>query len=349
MKTRLLASLILALAHVASAQDYHIRANGRYNLRAEPRLDGRYVETVPAGETLLVIGNFNRWLKISRNGAEVWMADWLGYTRVDSPAAGTASQPASDIDNCCFVDRQCGTDADWTAGYWAFQHGECAAPQQSSQQPTAGTPASHAPAGLPLTNATAVLHTFDFNNCCYMDPGAWKCKSAMDWERGYANFQNHVCVHPLPIGTRPATVGNAKFAYLVDSALELIRVHAPEWLNYIYASGAHMFEVVPPGQRGGFYNERWSIAHGWTAFENDDPVWMPDYDYIVGYAGGITHEACHAMQQRTHTHNLEGWRNEKHCVEAQIAVIQAINPRSRDLGWLRNTLANIENPEYWWW
>ena len=128
----------------------------------------------------------------------------------------------------------------------------------------------------------------------------------------------------------------------------MIRIHAPEWLNYIDSSGAHKFELRPLGQRGGFYNVEWSIGHNWTEFEND-PVWLPDYDYFVSYAGGITHEACHAMQQRTNTHNLEGWRNEKHCVEAQLAVTEAINPNYRDVGWLRNSLANIQNPDYWWW
>ena len=395
MKTRLLASLIIALAlvSVAAAQDYHIRANGRYNLRASPSLEAAWIETVATGTTLHVVGKHNRWLKISHNGAEVWMADWLSHSIIEgsqAPAAQTQSSspsdnccnidrqcssekqwidgyyaflngqcaapplpptqisvaPASDVDNCCFVDRQCQSDWDWTVGFYAFRNGQCGA---STQAAASMSQAQSPLPALPVTRSTVRLATFHFNNCCYMDPDAWKCKSDADWERGYHRFQTHQCLHPLPIGTRPATVGNAKFAYLVDNALQLMQVHAPQWLRYIDSSGAHMFELVPPDQRGGFYNERWSIAHSWTDYERNDPEWLPNYDYFVGYAGGITHEACHAMQQRTHTHTLEAWRDEKECTEAQLAVIEAINPNSPDIGWLRDTIANIENPEYWWW
>ena len=103
---------------------------------------------------------------------------------------------------------------------------------------------------------------------------------------------------PCQSGRLPQSWVRPKFHYLVENALELIRIHAPEWLNYIYSSGAHMFQLRPLGQWGGFYNAEWSIGHGWTQQEREDPNWLPDYDYFVAYAGGITHEACHAMQQR---------------------------------------------------
>ena len=383
MKAKFLAAIIamLALYSVVSAQDYQIRTNGRNNLRAAPSLDGTFVETVPSGTILHVIGKQNRWLKISRNGREVWMADWLGYSRVEG-IVETASPPASNIDNCCFVDRQCNSDQQWTDGYYAFQNSQCAAPSQSQPQASA-QPAGQVPSSInnccfvnqqchseqdweqgfyaylssqcPVSGGAprvawtsympAEVNRFltdpskdPFNNCCYMHHGT--CHSDKDWERGRRDYRNHECIRPAPLGTRPAIVGNAKFRNLVETALELIGIHAPEWLHYIDNSGALMFEALPD-QSGGFYNQRWSIAHGWTSFENGDPSWAPDNHYIVGYAGGITHEACHAIQQRTYTQTA-GRTNEAACVEAQLAVIEAINPDSIDVPWLRASVASYK-------
>ena len=136
-------------------------------------------------------------------------------------------------------------------------------------------------------------------------------------------------------------LGTAKFTNLVNTALELMRIHAPEWLNYIDISGARQFELLPADVGGGFFNQQWTIAHGYYSWQQNDPNWEPDFDYIVGYAGGITHEACHAIKQRTYTQTA-GWTNEADCVEAQLAVIEAINPNSRDVPWLRNLVASYQ-------
>ncbi len=303
--------------------------------------------TAPAGVAPAQVDNCC-YVDRQCNSNQDWADGYWAYQRNECPPGGAPATQApvslpANVDNCCFVNRQCNTEAEWAAGYWAYQNNQCGAQSAAST-----SPASSALPGLPLTRSTVRLSSFNFDNCCYMDPDAWRCQNEADWSRGYWEFQNHVCLHPLPIGTRPATVGNAKFHKLVNDALELIRNHAPEWLTYIDSSGTHKFEARP-GQRGGFYNEEWTVAHGWYQWENDDPNWHPDYNYVVGYAGGITHEACHAMQQRTHTHTLESWRDEKECTEAQLTVIEAINPNSPDIGWLRDTIANIENPEYWWW
>ena len=128
MKSRLLLAVMTALfvlCNVALAQEYSIRTNGRINLRDAPGLTGNIVETVPSGTVLQVVGEFNRWLQINRNGNEVWMADWVSFSRSDQ----TQTQPlTSQIDNCCFVDRQCNSDAEWTSGYRAFQNNQCPAP-----------------------------------------------------------------------------------------------------------------------------------------------------------------------------------------------------------------------------
>ena len=73
MKIRLFAVItaVFALCSVASAQAYLIRADSRNNLRSCAGLGCRVVETVPVGTVLEVVGEYNRWLKISRDGAEV--------------------------------------------------------------------------------------------------------------------------------------------------------------------------------------------------------------------------------------------------------------------------------------
>ena len=85
MKIRLFAVMlaVFALCSVASAQAYFIRAEDRNNLRSCAGFGCRVVETVLVGTVLEVVGEYNRWLKISRNGAEVWMASWIDYSRVD--------------------------------------------------------------------------------------------------------------------------------------------------------------------------------------------------------------------------------------------------------------------------
>ena len=433
MKARVFVAMtaLLVLCSVAAAQGYSVRVAFNTNLRDTHSLQGNIVETVPAGTTLPVVGNANRWLKINLSGREVWMANWVGFTRVEDTVQ---PQSQSQIDNCCFVDRQCNTDQEWTDGYYAFQNNQCAAPMQSQQQ-TSAQPVSNVPAQVDnccfvdrqcnteadwidgyhafqnnqcaapaqshqqssaqhVSNVSGQIDNccmvdrqchseFDweqgfyaylagecpvsggarraawtsfmpagvtrlltnpssdpFDNCCFMHHNT--CHNSADWERGSRDYRNNQCIRPVPLGTRPSIEGDhPKFTKLVNDALELIRVHAPEWLDYIDLSGAREFRLMPLGGAGGFYNQSWTIGHEWLDYERNDPAWLPDFHYIVGYAGGITHEACHSIKQRTYTQTA-GWTNEADCVEAQLAVIEAINPNSRDVPWLRNLVASYQ-------
>ena len=120
MKTTTIAALIAGLIFVAaaSAQEYSIRANRGLNLRAEPSLNADIAGTVRAGAILQVVGESGRWLSVNWPGSNVWLANWVSFSRVD-----TRSQPPTQtgtsgpIDNCCFVDRQCSSDLDWIGGY----------------------------------------------------------------------------------------------------------------------------------------------------------------------------------------------------------------------------------------
>ena len=402
MKTRLIVIMVAMLAFygVVSAQGYHIRTTFHTNLRDTYSLSGGIVETVAPGTVLHVVGNFNRWLKINRNGNEAWMADWVPYTRVDgSQQTQTQQQTSSNIDNCCFVDRQCSTNQQWTDGYWAFQNGQCTAPAQSQEQTstpaTGSVPANidnccyvnrqcstdqqwtdgyfayqnnqcNAPAqsqpqaagqfqslSFPRTpsNASTVSKaSLPFDNCCYMHHET--CHSSEDWSNGYWAFQNHQCTHPAPIPSRPSIEGPANYVYWIEKALELLEIHAPEWLNFVYSSGLRQIVLDPHGGgSSGFLNTSWTFSWSHSPSESyrQNPAWLPGYDEILGMVGVIVHESCHSFQQRTYTQTSIGWRNELPCVEAQMASIQKIDPGHRWADAMRNVIANIQDPATWWW
>ncbi len=195
----------LLLLTVASAQGYSIRANRGLNLRAAPSLNANIAETVRSGAILHVGGQFGHWLKINRGGNEVWLADWVDYSRVDQTPTQTAA--SSPIDNCCFVDRQCNSDQEWTDGYWAFQNGQCAAPAQ----PQTGTPAQPAASG-----------TDPIDNCCF---AGWACHSDRDWVNGYWAYQNGQCAGPAqsqPAGASGPIDNCCQAGWICHSELEWV-------------------------------------------------------------------------------------------------------------------------------
>ncbi len=144
-----------------------------------------------------------------------------------------AALVSAQIDNCCFVDRQCSSDQDWSDGYWAFQNGQCAAPAQSQPQ-TSAAPASNAPAQI--------------DNCCYVDR---QCQSDQEWSDGYWAFQNGQCHAPVqaqpqtsaaPVGNVPANVDNCCFVDRQCSSDQ-------EWTNGYWAfQNGQCAAPVPSGQ-----------------------------------------------------------------------------------------------------
>ena len=446
MRIRVFAVMIAALAFcgLASAQGYSIRVAFNTNLRAEHSLESDVVESAPAGSILQVVDSFDRWLKIDRSGREVWMASWVRHTRIaegGQPAAQPASNVPAQVDNCCFVDRQCTSDQDWENGYWAFQNGQCAAPAQPQAQTPAqpvsnvpaqvdnccfvdrqcntpadwengfyafrdnqcaapaqaqsqaytqsaanasgqidncclvnrqchsqydwdqgyyayqngqcqapvNTSASPQPLGLPHTAQTVALSSFVFDNCCFFPNSG--CQSSDDFANGHWAFQNHRCVHPSPIPTRPSIEGPGHFVNWVDKSLGLLESHAPEWLNYVYSSGLRSIKMSPRGSGSGFLSRGWHMNFSYADSNNpgDDPYWQPSYDETIGLTGVIVHEACHALQQRTITYNPVGWQNELPCVVAQRDSIAAIDPTHKWVDSMQWHIDNIQDPSTWWW
>ncbi len=193
MCSRYIAVLIAIFIHITlvAAQPFSIRANRGLNLRTEPSLNADIAGTVAAGEILQVVGQVPDWLKIDLNGRGVWLAEWVNFSRLDSSEPTGSQQPTAQIDNCCFVDRQCQSDQEWLAGYWAYQNNQCAAPGQP--QP--------APQSQPASSPSA-----EVNNCCGIDR---QCSSDQEWTNGYWAFQNGQCAAPAqPAIIVPTTGGN---------------------------------------------------------------------------------------------------------------------------------------------
>ena len=378
MRTKLFAIVLtlFALCAVASAQGYSIRANGRYNLRAAPSLQGRFIETVPPGTVLHVVGEHDRWLKINRNGAEVWMAGWLGYTRVADDGQTGPSQQTPQIDNCCFVDRQCTTDQQWTDGYWAFQNGQCAAPTQTQTQTQVPT--------QPVTSTSSQI-----DNCCFT---GWQCHSDEDWRNGYHAFQNNQCVASQPqTSSQPVTDiptgidnccrvnrqchsddewtrgwlhfkhfqcnvppasqgvsirGSQTFVSQIKAGFRMLRDRAPKW--WIYATtGLNTIKMIPDGGVSAVDTETRTYQE--TLYEVlRDGTGEAGQIYVIY---GIVHEACHVHRDRAgYRYYGEEKREEKACLQASLDALREINPASRStIDWLQWSIDVIDDPEHQWW
>ena len=79
---------MLMLGALAAAQEYSIRANRGLNLRAAPSLTADIAGTVRSGAILQVVGESGRWLMVNWPGNDVWLANWVDFSRVDN-----SSQP----------------------------------------------------------------------------------------------------------------------------------------------------------------------------------------------------------------------------------------------------------------
>ena len=275
------------LCVISYAQGYSIRANRGLNLRTEPSLNADIAGTVRTGTVLQVVGEQGGWLQINRNRGVVWLANWVNYSRLDSSEPTESQQPTSQVDNCCFVDRQCQSDQEWIAGYWAYQNNQCAAPAQ----PQPATPTQ------PASSESA-----DVNNCCGIDR---QCSSDQEWTDGYWAFQNGQCAAPTPVQrvfSAPATGGNccslgwtcapnwnggaeveqgywayqinqcaglpqtsavtltgpvpriegsSRFVSHITATLKFMKSVAPAWYNYVITGMDSIVEVPVPGWKFG--------------------------------------------------------------------------------------------------
>ena len=318
MKAKLIAVAIALclLINPAWAQDYSIRTEANTNLRSGPGLDQDWVETAPAGDVLQVTGRRGRWLKINRNGRELWMASWVRHSRVhgDQRAAG------ADIDNCCFLDRQCSSQEEWESGYWAFQNQQCAV------QPIPASPKSSASQSAPSVD-----------NCCF---ASLRCASDQDWQRGYLAYQRNQCKHP-----DVRIIGGARFVGQVEAALDLLKARAPAWYAYTIKE-LKTINAVPEGIVGVDVNLRvFHLPPNHAYLHNNANL----DDALVWLAGVLVHEACHIYRDK------EGWaygtaferfREEVFCQTVQIQALDVFDPKKRFHDYLGELLKDFYSRGY---
>ena len=248
----------------------------------------------------------------------------------------------ADINNCCFVNRQCAADQEWVDGYWAYQRNECpiAAPinGQTSTQPVNSTPANvdnccflgrhcttdaewvsgywayqNGQCGAPSQTQSGV------GNCC--DSG-WDCNRDFDFIYGNWAAQHNRCFSPtpdsLPLESFPANVHHSRvrigeltsgFTTMVNAGFELLRVHTPQWYAYVTNAINEVNECH--NCTSGVFG-----ASGITSYHHAPHSVRPyirQDDYTM--AEFLVHEACHVYQDR------EGravggdlsWTNEYEC------------------------------------
>ena len=329
MKTRLLAVLpaLLIFCGTVSAQEYQIRAGANVNLRDTYSLEGAVVEVVPSGSILQVVGRFNRWLKIDRSGSSLWMADWVSYSRVGD---GDRTQPAravqdggqtqAQVDNCCFVDRQCTVDAEWVSGYLAFQNGQCAAPLQTGLQ-------------LPVTSTDS--DSSGVNNCCYI---GWSCNTDAEWAQGYVAFHTDHC--DVPVGF--IIEGPDSFVARVKEVLRLLQERSPQWFAYAISGLDKVRLVDEPGVSSIRTRTRtWRIAP--DRFFN-----RTGQRGVISLASSMVHEACH-VHRRESGLKSGGYEGESSCLRIQIEATETFDNFGGHVSWLRHLLENIDDVEYQWW
>ncbi|MYD09612.1 MAG: SH3 domain-containing protein [Chloroflexi bacterium] len=323
MRAKLLALIIagFVLCAVSSAQEYSIRANRGLNLRAAPSLTADIADRVTAGTIMRVVGASGSWLKISRGGNVVWLADWVNFSRIDDSAPTGSQQPSAPINNCCFVDRQCQSDPEWIAGYWAYQNGQCAAPAPA-QPATPAQPAASSPATV--------------NNCCYVDR---QCQSNPEWEAGYWAYQNNQCrasasAPNSPIApSRPIIEGSSRFVRHVSTVLDWLESAAPEWYNYVISGMDLIYEVPVPEQDA--YQPCTALASSSSRAVSLESCWINTFQ-LTGFSARLDrlntaevlgHEACHV---HTGEAGIIYEDEEFECHKPMMGITVALDPYPRN-------------------
>ena len=225
----------------AAAQDYYVRTTARKGLSPAPGVGS--VEIVPRGTVLHVIGAQGDWLKVNRHGVDLWMTNHpsgrTNFRRVETTPELHAASQAPNIDNCCQIGWDCGTDQkQWEDGYHAYQQAQCGGSEE-------------------------------FDNCCSV---GWTCYTYDDWQRGFDAFMyDRTCSAPVPltqVSSQPVSIGGSVTAGPGDS----ITVTYPTNLRASFSLQSRVVTTVAAGstlrvsgREGRWLKVAWSGREIWLA------------------------------------------------------------------------------------
>ena len=312
--------------------------SGSMNIRASATTSSAVTDSARAGDELAVTdsrrGQTWCWLKVNRG----WMAK-TSRVHAQRPTGAVASggsssqtpveQPVSQtVDNCCFVDRQCATDQEWTDGYRAYQNNECPAPQTERQTGTDQSSTSDIiPAHIPA----------HIENCCELSNA---CASNEDWISGYLARQRNQCKHPTVY-----IEGDPRFVARVEAALDMLRQRAPSWYDYTINELKHIRQT-PEGVLGVFTARRtFDLPPSHTYLWDDADV----ESAVVWLAGVLVHEACHIYEHKagsTYSTEFLRFREEVICQSIQMDALEVFDPQRRFNDYLQGLITDFFSRGY---
>lgn len=321
----LLCLLLASVYHPVAAQNNcfpHATAfiTGNMNIRAQATTTSPVVATAGAGDSFAILqsergGNWC-WLQVSQG----WIAK---TTRVGSSPQTVSSpqpqpQPQANIDNCCYVNRQCNTDDEWASGYWAFQNNECPVTVQPAPQ---------------TQNASAS----NIDNCCFINR---QCHTQADWNSGYHAFQNNQCsASPQnTAGNLPVIEGDESFRAQIIRAFEFLEGASSRWFNYVVSK---MHKIVGvnfdqedidhfgSGEIAGSVNNQSRVVK--VSIEHAQRT-RKDLPLLVST---LVHEACHLHQFDSGKYSYWDWllpiEVEQECYQMEVAFLSEIAPGHRHI------------------
>ena len=270
---------------------------------------------------------------------------------------------SAQIDNCCFVDRQCGSDQDWRDGYWAFQNGQCAAPAPSGQPANSSAPVDNC-CGIDRQCSTDAEWMAGWQayrngqcagsvyaqrvasaaatggNCCSL---GWTCapnwKGGVELEQGYWAYQINQCAG-LPetsavtlTGPVPRIEGSSRFVGHIRATLKFMKSVAPAWYNYVITGMDSIVEVPVPGWKFGDFctaraydrGRRVTLESCWVIFaEAEEELGIPKGGQ-VSTASALGHEACHIHTHEEGKHFATQEDEEAECRKFGTGAIVLLN------------------------
>lgn len=332
---------VVLVCGAAFAQEYHIRVSQNTNLRASDSLESVVLASARAGTILEVVGRQERWLRVEHDGRQYWMARWVNHTRVGEPQATPEPVPAAAkvvvVDNCCFVNRQCATNQDWEAGYWAYQWNEC----PLSQPAIPGTTPVSPPAGQAVDNCCFVnrqcateqewvdgYHAFQYDSSCQNRPPA-----AQSGAQASGRFTCQAPSHSHPVGI----FGHSEFKNKLGCALDLLKRKGGRWYGYVVSA----LKSIQP--KGGTLITVYS--HSREVFWGTDGWSYRSSDY-VSLGAIMAHEACHVYYKESSSQVEE----EIACTRVELQALDALGKSPGRRSTLVKRIENLrDNPDLRWW